>query len=222
WQHSGVSFPAYVLALAPAGAIMLGVLLIACVPMFAPTPLQLDEREVQTETTNEPLAIGATLLLIGMVAALEWGYAIPAAIAVLIIGAAFFRRMLAGVDWMLLLTFALMFVGLGHLAALPIVRAHIGALDWHAPGVTYLGGIALSQIISNVPAAVLLQHYTPDLLLLAIAVNVGGSGIAIGSLANLIALRLDGSPRIGWRFHLYSIPYLLLSGILVGAWVLLR
>ncbi|MEO6969035.1 MAG: SLC13 family permease [Rhodanobacteraceae bacterium] len=220
WQHSGVSFAAFVLALAPAGAIMLIVLLIACVPMFPSTPLQLDERTVQTEATNAPLAIGAALLLIGMVAALEWGYAVPAAIVVLCLGAAFFRRALAGVDWMLLLTFAAMFVGLGHLAALPIVHTHIGALGWHDPRVTYLGGIALSQVISNVPAAVLLQHYTPDLLLLAVAVNVGGTGLAIGSLANLIALRLDGSARIGWRFHLYSIPFLLLTAVLVGVWAL--
>ncbi|MDQ2971506.1 MAG: SLC13 family permease [Rhodanobacteraceae bacterium] len=220
WQHSGVSFPAFVLAIAPAGAIMLSVLLIACAAMFPSTPLQLDERAVQNPATNAPLALGAAGLLIGMVAALQWGYAIPAAITVLIIGAAFFKRTLAGVDWMLLLTFAAMFVGLGHLAVLPIMHAHVGAFDWRDPRVTYLGGIALSQVTSNVPAAVLLQHYTPDLLLLAIAVNVGGSGIAIGSLANLIALRLDGSPRIGWRFHLYSIPYLLISGILVGVWLL--
>lgn len=222
WQHSGMSIPVFVLALAPAGAIMLIVLLIACRFAFPSTPLQLDEHAVERPPTNPLLAIGAAALLVGMAAALESGYAIPAAIIVLLIGALFFRRTLAGVDWMLLLTFAAMFLGLGHLSALPIVQAHVGTLDWHAPSVTYLGGIALSQVISNVPAAVLLQHYTPDLILLAIAVNVGGSGLAIGSLANLIALRLEGSARIGWRFHLYSVPFLLISGSLIGAWVLLR
>lgn len=35
----------------------------------------------------------------------------------------------------------------------------------------------------------------------ALAVNVGGAGWMIGSLANLIALRLDGSRGIGWRCH---------------------
>lgn len=220
WQHSGMSFPAYVMALAPAGAIMLGLLLALACFAFPSAPLQLDESAVQPPPTHAALAISATLLLIGMIAALQWHLAIPAVLIVLVIGGVFFRRILAGVDWLLLLTFAAMFVGLGHLAALPAISTHIGALPWHDPRVLYGGGIVLSQLISNVPAAVVLQHYTHDLTLLAIAVNVGGSGFMIGSLANLIALRLDGSAGIAWRFHLYSIPFLLASAVLVGLWAL--
>src|SRR5439155_1349418 len=42
----------------------------------------------------------------------------------------------------------------------------------------------------------------------AIAVNVGGFGCVLGSLANLIALRLAGD-RAAWReFHCWSIPFL--------------
>ena len=78
----------------------------------------------------------------------------------------------------------------------------------------------LSQFIGNVPAAVLLQHFAPDTTLLASAVNVGGAGLAIGSLANLIALRLDGSRGIGWRFHAWSLPYLLVTALLVALVVL--
>ena len=141
-------------------------------------------------------------------------------VVVVAVGIAFFRRVLAGVDWSLLATFAAMFVGLGHLAALPFVQAHVGALAWHDPRVTYAGGIVLSQLISNVPAAVALQHYAPNLALLAAAVNVGGAGLAIGSLANLIALRLDGSRGIGWRFHAWSIPYLFVTATLVALVVL--
>jgi hypothetical protein len=42
----------------------------------------------------------------------------------------------------------------------------------------------------------------------------------IGSLANLIALRLDGSPRIAWKFHAWSVPFLLVAAVLVGLWAL--
>jgi Na+/H+ antiporter NhaD/arsenite permease-like protein len=138
----------------------------------------------------------------------------------MLIGLLFFRHVLASVDWLLLLTFAAMFVGLGHLAALPAVQTYVGTLAWHDPRVTYTGGIVLSQLISNVPAAVALQHYAPDLTLLAAAVNVGGSGLLIGSLANLIALRLDGGRGIGWRFHAWSIPYLVITAALVAFLVL--
>jgi Na+/H+ antiporter NhaD/arsenite permease-like protein len=221
WQHSGLSFPGFAAALAPAGAILLGMLLLSCVFAFPATPLQLDEQAMEPPPLNGPLAIAATLLLAGMVAALEWGYAWQAALAVLVMGVVFFRRALAGLDWMLLVTFAAMFVGLGHLAAVPAVDAHLQAFDWHDPRVLYGGGIVLSQLISNVPAAVLLQNYTHELTLLAVAVNVGGSGLMIGSLANLIALRLDGSPRIAWRFHAWSVPFLLVAAVLVGLWAML-
>ena len=221
WQHSGLDFFGYIAALAPTGAVLLAVLLVACGFAFPATPLQLDETVVAHAPTDTPLALGSVLLLAAMVAALQFGFAIPAALVVIAIGLVFFRRVLAGVDWLLLATFAVMFTGLGHLAALPAVQAHAGALAWHDPRVTYAGGIVLSQLISNVPAAVLLQHYAGNLVLLAAAVNVGGAGLMIGSLANLIALRLDGSRGMGWRFHAWSIPYLIVTALLVSL-VLLR
>lgn len=220
WQHSGLGFFGYVTALAPTGAILLAVLLVACGFAFPATPLQLDARAVEPESLDTPLLAGSLLLIAAMVAALQWGFAVPAALVVIALGALFSRRVLAGVDWPLLVTFAAMFVGLGHLAALPVVQAHVGALAWGDPRVVYTGGIVLSQAISNVPAAVLLQHYTPQLTLLAAAINVGGSGLLIGSLANLIALRLDGSRGIGWRFHAWSIPYLVVTALLVAVIVL--
>lgn len=191
--------------------MLLGVLLIACGFAFQATTLQLNEDAVAARKLDTPWLAGSLVLLAAMVAALQFNFALPAALIVLALGLVFFRRVLAGVDWMLLATFAAMFVGLGHLAALPFVQTHVGALDWRDPRVTYGGGIVLSQVISNVPAAVLLRHFAPNLTLLAAAVNVGGAGLMIGSLANLIALRLDGSRGIGWRFHAWSIPYLIVT-----------
>jgi Na+/H+ antiporter NhaD/arsenite permease-like protein len=221
WQHSGLGFFRYVAALAPAGAVLLAVLLVACGFAFPAQPVRLQESPVEQPSLNTPLLAGSLVLLVAMVVALQEGFAVPAALAVIVIGLAGFRGVLVRVDWLLLVTFAAMFVGLGHLAALPWVQAHVGALAWNDPRVAYTGGIALSQVISNVPAAVLLQPYVPDLTLLAAAVNVGGSGLMIGSLANLIALRLDGSRGIGWRFHAWSIPYLLVTACII-ALVLLR
>ena len=221
WQHSGLGFFRYVTALAPTGAVLLGVLLVACMLAFPATPLHLDRGQVDhSRHADTPLFAGSVLLLAAMVAALQFGFEIPAALMVLAIGLSFFRNVMAGVDWFLLLTFAAMFVGLGHLAALPFVQTHVSALAWHDPRVTYTGGIVLAQLISNVPAAVALQHYAPNLTLLAAAVNVGGSGLMIGSLANLIALRLDGSRGIGWRFHAWSMPYLMVTAALAAFLVL--
>jgi Na+/H+ antiporter NhaD/arsenite permease-like protein len=221
WQHSGSGFFGYVTMLLPIGAVLLVVLLGACGFAFPAAALRLDEKPAGAHALNTPLLAGALILLVAMVAAMQWGLALQAALAVIAIGLLFYRRVLAQVDWLLLLTFAAMFVGLGHLAALPAVQAYVGALAWHDPRVTYAGGIVLSQLISNVPAAVLLQHYVTGLAPLAAAVNVGSSGLMVGSLANLIALRLDGSRGIGWHFHAWSIPYLVITAVLV-AFVALR
>lgn len=56
-----------------------------------------------------------------------------------------------------------------------------------------------------------LQTFTSDWRLLAWGVSVGGFGLAIGSLANLIALRLARQPRLWLEFHLWSLPALLLG-----------
>ena len=53
----------------------------------------------------------------------------------------------------------------------------------------------LSQIISNVPAAVLLSHFTGAWQPLLIGVNIGGAGTLVGSLASLITLQHFTSVR---------------------------
>ncbi|MGH8113280.1 MAG: SLC13 family permease [Rhodanobacteraceae bacterium] len=220
WQHSRLDFFGYIAALVPVGAVLLGVTLTTCAFAFPATPLRVEDAAVPQAPLDTRLFAGSVALLAAMVAALEFGVAVSTALGVLAIGVVFFRRVLARVDWLLLATFAAMFVGLGHLAALPVVQTHVGALGWADPRVTYVGGIVLAQLISNVPAAVLLRHYAPDATLLAAAVNVGSSGLMIGSLANLIALRLDGSRGIGWRFHAWSLPYLVVTACLVALVVL--
>jgi len=62
---------------------------------------------------------------------------------------------------------------------------------------------------------VLLLERAPDAIALAVAVNVGGFGVAIGSLANLIALRLARQPQALRQLHRVSIPFLLVCAPLV-------
>src|SRR5690606_12309294 len=88
-------------------------------------------------------------------------------------------------------------------------------LHLEQPAVLFASGIVASQLISNVPATVLLLDRSPDAIALAVAVNVGGFGAAIGSLANLIALRLARQPHGLRQLHRVSIPFLLVCAPLV-------
>ncbi len=149
----------------------------------------------------------------------EMGFALPAAGGALLLFGLLRPHVLRGVDWPLLAVFGLFFVNVGLLSTFPLVARGIDAL-LALPGGAYTAGILASQVMSNVPAALLLDGFTPDTILLAWGVNVGGFGLAVGSLANLIALRLGREPGLFWRFHLWSIPVLFLS-TLVG-WLLVR
>ena len=120
---------------------------------------------------------------------------LPIAVAVAAVAAtlaALDRRALAAVDWSLLATFACFFVFAGNLARIPELAAWLGPLmDDH--GLIISAGA--SQVISNVPAAVLLSHFTDAWQLLLVGVNIGGAGTLVGSLASLITLQHFTSVR---------------------------
>lgn len=102
------------------------------------------------------------------------------------------RRALAAVDWSLLATFACFFVFAGNLARIPELAAILSPLmDDHG----LLVSAGASQIISNVPAAVLLSHFTGAWQPLLVGVNIGGAGTLVGSLASLITLQHFTSVR---------------------------
>lgn len=120
---------------------------------------------------------------------------VPVAAAVAVVAAALAaldRRALAAVDWGLLATFACFFVFAGNMARVPEVSA------WLSPLMADHGllvSAGLSQIISNVPAAVLLSHFTGAWQPLLVGVNIGGAGTLVGSLASLITLQHFTSVR---------------------------
>ena len=89
------------------------------------------------------------------------------------------------VNYPLLLTFCVFFVFSGNAARIPAVNALFSEL---LPQNTLLFGILSCQCISNVPSAVLLSHFTLDYASLLPAVNIGGLGTPIASLASLITL----------------------------------
>lgn len=94
------------------------------------------------------------------------------------------RRALAQVDWGLLATFALFFVFSGNMARIPEVQGFFQALLAQS---TLITSALASQVVSNVPAAILLAPFADGWRALLVGVNVGGAGTLIASLASLIA-----------------------------------
>lgn len=218
WQSSRVSFGQFVLALAPLAVLLLAMLgaLTACA--FRGRPLERRE-QVRPVAVDWPLAGTALLLFVAFVAladAHRTALALPCVVGAFLL---LRPRVVAGIDWLLLLIFVLMFCVLRSAATLPWVHAMLGRAQLDMPLRAYVAGALLSQGISNVPAAILLSSFTPDWRALGFGVSVGGFGCAIGSLANLIAVRLARTPRMWLAFHLVSVPFGLVS-LVLGALLL--
>lgn len=96
------------------------------------------------------------------------------------------RRILAKVDYSLLLTFAGFFVFIGNVGRIP---AFCSFLQEIVGGREVYAAIAASQVISNVPAALLLSGFTENYRQLLIGVNLGGLGTLIASMASLISYK---------------------------------
>lgn len=202
WRHYGIPFWEFTLRMLP--FVLLWMLLLF---LFA---FSIRERRIEIKTLpavalNTRLLVASSSLLVMNVALAESGLhwlALPLTALVLgLVG----REALWGFDWALVLTFALIFADFNELAHL------LGALNLRPPSAgvgLLLVSTLLSQVISNVPATVLLTSGSrPDWLPLAVGVNAGGTGLIIGSIANLIAVRIA---RISLKdFHRYSIPYFL-------------
>ncbi|WP_409699396.1 SLC13 family permease [Yoonia sp.] len=216
WQRSGAGFVEFTLAMLPMAGAML-IIVLALIPLgFGRARLVLHDT-----TGAVPLQRGLMMLSLAaypmFLLAVNAGHALIGAGAVLAVFALLFRNLLRGVDWPLLLVFVLMFVNLGLLGQVPTLAA-LTAAAMDGADAAYAVGALLSQVMSNVPAAIFLAPFAEDWRALAWGVNVGGFGLAIGSLANLIALRLGGQKGIWWQFHLWSLP---VFGASLGAGALL-
>ena len=99
----------------------------------------------------------------------------------------FFKRVFRGVDYYLLLTFIALFILIGNLQNIPFFNELF--TKWIV-GNEVIWGILASQIISNVPAAILLSGFSSNYGAIIIGINVGGFGTLIASMANLISYKI--------------------------------
>ena len=132
------------------------------------------------------------------------------------------RKMLGQADFMLLLTFVAFFIFAGNLARLDAVDRLLRNL---LQGREYAVALLSSQIISNVPAALLLSGFTENAQALLLGVDIGGLGTPIASLASLISLKLYSHAEhahTGRFLLVFSAGNILLLGLLSAAAMLLH
>lgn len=92
-------------------------------------------------------------------------------------------------------------------------------------GKELFGGVILSQVISNVPAAMLLSGFTDNYKDLLWGVDIGGLGTIIASMASLISYKFYSNERDsskGRYLAVFTGWNILFLVILMGAALLLK
>lgn len=97
-------------------------------------------------------------------------------------------QMIKKIDYSLLVTFVFFFLIVGMIGRMPIVSEAIYHLI-KTPQSTFLTSIGISQIISNVPCAVLIAKFYSHFSAIYWGVSIGGLGTLVASLANLLAFK---------------------------------
>ena len=112
------------------------------------------------------------------------------------------RNVLKTVDYSLLLTFCGFFIFIGNMGRVDFFRSVLSSI---INGHELFIAVAASQIISNVPCAILLSGFTNKLNALIIGTNIGSLGTLIASMASLISYKqiCRSHPHIKGRYFAY-------------------
>ncbi len=206
WQHYNINFTTFIVMLTPFFAISMITLLIYSLIFTR-------RNKNMTCTVSSPITEGisvnkklltiSTILMIIDIALCEYKLSYLSLIITFLVYLTINRDIIFNLDYALVIMLILMFVDFRTISDF-LSKYNMTILTSQKIFLFYLG-ILLSQVISNVPATIMLLNHTKDWITLAIATNLGGVGAVTGSLANIITLRL-GKIRVK-DFHRYSIPY---------------
>jgi len=216
WNMWGISFAGFIIKMAPLFVLMAAVLYFFTLFFVRNTRLQFNAGAEKIRI-NKVLGILSSCLMLGFLAALQFKAGLYLLPVIIILYFAVDKKVLRDIDWLLIATFILMFIDFALLAKLGAVAAILKSVDLTKSRGVFAVSAVLSQAMSNVPAAIFTAKFSGNWQAIAFGVDCGGNGFIIGSLANLIALRLIRPKRTGswWEFHKYSIPFFVITGIVV-------
>lgn len=210
YDEFGLTASAFVKTMLPAGAVGLaGVLLLT---LFLPkTPCSAPERG----SGRIPAAMGAAYGAMFLLCLLTVFRIVPdliclaGALAIVLI---FDWKLLGKVDYALLATFVCFFVFVGNIARIDAVSDFFSEV---LEGRELLISAGLSQVISNVPAAVMLAGFTENGEKLMLGVDLGGLGTVIASLASLISFQFYRNAE-GARTGRYMLVFTAVNAVLLA------
>ena len=209
-----ISIQEFISLMLPLTVISL-ILLIIAILLLKNNPIQADTNVLDSHINGHVRPIIYILLffvcLMCVVHIIEYPIMLAITISVIFVCD---KRLFKMVDYFLLLTFICFFIFIGNIERIPAVSSLMSRLIVNRET---LSGIILSQVISNVPAAILLSGFTKNYAALLYGVNIGGLGTLIASLASIISYRgyctLQGA-RKGKYIIIFSVYNLIFLAVL--------
>lgn len=183
---SSLTIGEFLLHMAPS-TVLSFILLVICCLLLKKESISLSDA-ANTKKNEKPI-LTVYYFVLFLLCLLTVAYLIPYPVLLLVsipILLIWDRDTLKKVDYSLLLTFVSFFVFIGNMQRIPAVAEMISSL---VEGKELLVAFFASQIISNVPAAMLLSGFTDNYKNLLLGVNIGGLGTLIASLASLISFK---------------------------------
>ena len=212
WHSWGVSFVTFVKAMIPLFALLTAVLFIFTILSFK--GLAEEPKCIPKSYDRTLLWISITLLIIYVITLELKVYRELFIILILSMYAILRREVLKHTDWTLLIIFILMFIDFRVLSQVQTISNAVESLDLSSSKNVLILSVFVSQVISNVPASIFVSKFTHNWLAICYGVNIGGNGLILGSLANVIAMRLVKDKKFLKIFHKYSIPFMAITAIL--------
>jgi len=219
YRFMDVPFHKFFLKMLPVGVIMGGILVSFIYFSTSSTEMEFRTR-LENGGTDRRLFLVSFLSLILFIVTMELNLETFSVFPLMILFLIIERKVIFESNWMLLLLFIVFFLDSSMLSREEWVKNLFDSTHSLSAGKIYSLSILVSQVMSNVPAAILISHFTDRWVPLAIGVNVGGNGLVIASLANIIAIRLSRRRDLLVKFHFYSIPFMAISFLLISFFVI--
>ena len=214
YNLSQMSFADFIMLMLPLTTLSL-VLILVCLLIRKNSKITL-EADNKSEKINTPKAVAYLgffvfcLLYVTKVFAFEWYWLLLAAVIFIAITD---YKIFKEADYCLLLTFAFFFIFIGNIGKINSVSTTLSEL---VNGNEFITGVLSSQVISNVPAAILLSAFTDNYSELLLGVNVGGLGTLIASMASLISYKLFAAEyenRKGRYFAVFTVTNIIFLAV---------
>ena len=217
WHKMNVSFFRFIATAFPVFFIMLTILLIFTYMLFPKRKIVLRESMNEDIVVDKKLFLFSSISLALYIIMLQFKLNYFAFAIFLVLYMIFFMDVVKKAYWTLPLIFVVISLDFHTLASLKIVKEFLSMAISNSPRRTFAVSSIFSQLISNVPATVLILNFTHNFKYVLFGVNVGGSGTVISSLANIIAIDLSKDNSLWIKFHKYSLPFFVIIFSIVYA-----